>query len=72
MTRAVVYCYTQTGQLREVTDVSTAPLVENGWTIRTVDVQPRVAFPFPGRSGDSSECSRHPSTPMPWWSWPIP
>ncbi|MFN8089655.1 MAG: hypothetical protein U0R81_11915 [Mycobacterium sp.] len=47
MTRAVVYCYTQTGQLREVTDALTAPLVENGWTIRTVDVQPRVAFPFP-------------------------
>lgn len=47
MTRAVVYCYTQTGQLREVTDALTAPLVDNGWTIRTVDVQPRVAFPFP-------------------------
>lgn len=47
MKRAVVYCYTQTGQLREVTHALTAPLVENGWTIRTVDVQPRVAFPFP-------------------------
>lgn len=47
MTRAVVYCYTQTGQLREVTDALTAPLIERGWTIRTVDVQPRVSFPFP-------------------------
>ena len=45
-TRAWWYCHTQTGQLREVTDALTAPLVENGW-IRTVDVQPRVAFPFP-------------------------
>ena len=45
--RAVVYLYTQTGQLREVTEALTAPLVERGWDIRWVDVQPRVAFPFP-------------------------
>lgn len=47
MTRAVVYCYTQTGQLREVTEALTAPLIERGWAIRTVNIQPRVAFPFP-------------------------
>lgn len=47
MTRAVVYCYTQTGQLSEVTDALTAPLVERGWAIRTVPVQPSVPFPFP-------------------------
>ena len=45
--RAVVYLYTQTGQLREVADALTAPLVERGWHIRWVDVQPRAAFPFP-------------------------
>jgi hypothetical protein len=45
--RAVVYLYSQTGQLREVADALTAPLVANGWDIRWVDVQPRVAFPFP-------------------------
>ncbi len=45
--RAVVYLYTQTGQLREVADEFTAPLVARGWDIRWVDVQPRVPFPFP-------------------------
>ena len=45
--RAVVYLYSQTGQLREVADALTAPLVASGWDIRRVDVQPRVAFPFP-------------------------
>lgn len=45
--RAVVYLYTQTGQLREVTEAFTAPLTERGWDIRWVDAQPRVAFPFP-------------------------
>ena len=45
--RAVVYLYSQTGQLREVADALTAPLVARGWDIRWVDVQPRVAFPFP-------------------------
>ena len=45
--RAVVYLYTQTGQLREVADEFTAPLVASGWDIRWVDVQPRVPFPFP-------------------------
>ena len=45
--RAVVYLYTQTGQLREVADALTAPLAERGWHIRWVDVQPRAAFPFP-------------------------
>ena len=42
-----VYLYSQTGQLREVADALTAPLVARGWDIRWVDVQPRVAFPFP-------------------------
>lgn len=45
--RAVVYLYTQTGQLREVAGALTAPLVERGWQIRWVDVRPRAAFPFP-------------------------
>ncbi|MBV8349709.1 MAG: hypothetical protein JOZ49_19940, partial [Mycolicibacterium sp.] len=45
--RAVVYLYSQTGQLREVADALTAPLVAGGWQIRWVDVKPRVAFPFP-------------------------
>jgi hypothetical protein len=45
--RAVVYLYSQTGQLREVADALTAPLVARGWNIRWVDVEPRVAFPFP-------------------------
>ena len=45
--RAVVYLYTQTGQLREVAEAFTAPLEADGWRIRWVDVQPRVAFPFP-------------------------
>ena len=45
--RAVVYLYSQTGQLREVADALTAPLVDRGWDIRWVDVQPRTAFPFP-------------------------
>lgn len=45
--RAVVYLYTQSGQMREVADALTAPLVARGWDIRWVDVQPRVAFPFP-------------------------
>jgi hypothetical protein len=44
---AVVYLYSQTGQLREVAEALTAPLVASGWDIRWVDVQPRVAFPFP-------------------------
>jgi hypothetical protein len=45
--RAVVYLYSQTGQLREVADALTAPLVARGWEVRWVPVQPRVAFPFP-------------------------
>jgi hypothetical protein len=45
--RAVVYLYSQTGQLREVADALTTPLVAREWDIRWVDVQPRVAFPFP-------------------------
>lgn len=45
--RAVVYLYTQTGQLSEVAKAFTAPLQERGWDIRWVDVQPRPAFPFP-------------------------
>ena len=42
-----MYLYSQTGQLREVADALTAPLIARGWSIRWVDVQPRVAFPFP-------------------------
>ena len=42
-----MYLYSQTGQLREVAEALTAPLVARGWDIRWVDVQPRVAFPFP-------------------------
>jgi len=45
--RAVVYLYSQTGQLREVADAWTAPLVASGWDVRWVDVEPRVTFPFP-------------------------
>ena len=45
--RAVVYLYTQTGQLREVAEAFVAPLEADGWRIRWVAVQPRVAFPFP-------------------------
>lgn len=45
--RAVVYLYSQTGQLREVADALTAPLVARGWDMRWVAVEPRVAFPFP-------------------------
>jgi len=45
--RAVVYLYSQTGQLREAADALTAPLAARGWHIRWVQVEPRVAFPFP-------------------------
>ena len=45
--RAVVYGYSQTGQLFEVVDAFTAPLVERGWEIRTVPVAPAQPFPFP-------------------------
>jgi hypothetical protein len=45
--RAVVYLYSQTGQLREVADAFTDPLVARGWDIRWVGIEPRVAFPFP-------------------------
>ena len=45
--RAVVYLYTQTGQLRDVADALTAPLVDHGWQVRWVPVRPSVAFPFP-------------------------
>jgi hypothetical protein len=45
--RAVVYLYTQTGQSREVAETFVAPLEADGWRIRWVAVQPRVAFPFP-------------------------
>lgn len=45
--RAVVYWYSQTGQLREVADALTAPLVARGWDILWVQVEPRIAFPFP-------------------------
>lgn len=45
--RAVVYYYSQTGQLCEVADALTAPLHDAGWRVRWVAVQPRTPFPFP-------------------------
>ncbi|MEE6179346.1 hypothetical protein [Mycobacterium sp. 050134] len=45
--KAVVYLYTQTGQLREVTEALTGPLQARDWSVRWVDVQPRKGFPFP-------------------------
>ncbi|WP_211699077.1 hypothetical protein [Mycobacterium spongiae] len=45
--RAVVYLYTQTGQLGEVAEALTAPLQARGWDLRWVDVAPRERFPFP-------------------------
>jgi hypothetical protein len=45
--RAVVYLYSQTGQLRDVAEALTAPMMDRGWQIRWVAVQPRVPFPFP-------------------------
>ncbi|MDZ4234837.1 MAG: hypothetical protein U1C73_14020, partial [Dietzia sp.] len=45
--RAVVFLYSQTGQLREVAEALTAPLVAAGWEIRWAEVLPRTAFPFP-------------------------
>ncbi|BBX96240.1 hypothetical protein [Mycobacterium lacus] len=45
--RAVVYLYSQSGQLHEVADALTAPLVAQKWDIRWVHVEPRVRFPFP-------------------------
>lgn len=45
--RAVVYLYTQTGQLREVTDALTEPMRAAGWQIRYVEIRPRPPFPFP-------------------------
>ncbi|WAJ42484.1 hypothetical protein OK015_14375 [Mycobacterium sp. Aquia_216] len=45
--RAVVYLYTQTGQLRETAQALTAPLEARGWDVRWVEVRPRDAFPFP-------------------------
>ncbi|HEY5854571.1 MAG TPA: hypothetical protein VIW24_11115 [Aldersonia sp.] len=45
--RAVVYLYTQTGQLREVAEAFVRPLHDRDWQIRWVVVTPRVPFPFP-------------------------
>ena len=45
--RAVVYLYSQTGQMREVAGALTDPLVAVGWDVRWVPVEPRFAFPFP-------------------------
>ncbi|WP_067826845.1 hypothetical protein [Nocardia inohanensis] len=45
--RAVVFEYTQTGQLSEVVDALVAPLVAAGWLIRRVAVRPATPFPFP-------------------------
>jgi hypothetical protein len=47
MTKAVVYLYSQTGQMREVAEALTVPLIASGWDLRWVDVAPRIAFPFP-------------------------
>jgi hypothetical protein len=45
--RAVVFLYTQTGQLREAAEALTAPMEGAGWNIRWIEVRPREAFPFP-------------------------
>ncbi|UGT41920.1 hypothetical protein LTV02_00365 [Nocardia yamanashiensis] len=45
--RAVVFEYTQTGQLSEVVDALVAPMAAAGWRIRRVAVRPATPFPFP-------------------------
>ena len=45
--RAAVYLYSQTGQLREVTEALTTSLIDSGWNIRWINIEPRVPVPFP-------------------------
>ncbi|WP_280270069.1 hypothetical protein [Nocardia wallacei] len=47
MTDAVVFEYSQTGQLTEVTEALIAPLERAGWRIRRVLVEPVEPYPFP-------------------------
>ncbi|WP_024804181.1 hypothetical protein [Nocardia sp. BMG51109] len=47
MTGAVVFEYTQTGQLAEVVDALIGPLIDSGWRVRRVPVAPANPFPFP-------------------------
>jgi hypothetical protein len=42
-----VYCYSQTGQLRDVADAFVAPLRDAGWEVRWGEVTPVQEFPFP-------------------------
>lgn len=42
-----VYCYSQTGQLRDVTAAFIAPFQDAGWDVQWVEVIPRQQFPFP-------------------------
>ena len=43
--RAVVYLYTQTGQLREVADAFVAPLEAEGWRIEFRNVKLKTLAP---------------------------
>ncbi|WP_067537631.1 hypothetical protein [Nocardia crassostreae] len=45
--RAVVFHYSQTGQLTDAVDAFTAPLAAAGWRIRHVAVRPATPYPFP-------------------------
>lgn len=45
--RAVVFYYSQTGQLTETIDAFTGPLVDAGWSIRRVRIDPASPYPFP-------------------------
>ncbi|WP_169810976.1 hypothetical protein [Nocardia amamiensis] len=45
--RAVVFSYSQTGQLTETVEAFTGPLRAAGWAIRHVAVEPARPYPFP-------------------------
>ncbi|MFC9993828.1 hypothetical protein [Nocardia sp. NPDC127526] len=45
--RAVVFHYSQTGQLTDAVEAFTAPLTAAGWRIRNVAVTPARPYPFP-------------------------
>lgn len=45
--RAVVFEYTQTGQLSEVVDALVTPMAAAGWRIRRVGIRPATPYPFP-------------------------
>ncbi|MFR9752992.1 hypothetical protein ACL02S_18420 [Nocardia sp. 004] len=44
---AVVFEYSQTGQLTESVDALVAPLITSGWRVRRIAVEPVRPFPFP-------------------------